>query len=70
MSLSLGPDLPDVSCAAVFGLAKSGKATVRALLERGVRVVATDSAPAEALGTLPAGANLSLVLGGHPVSLL
>lgn len=70
MSLSLGPDLPEVSCAAVFGLAKSGKATVRALLERGVRVVATDSAPAEAFGTLPTGDSLALVLGGHPVSLL
>ncbi len=70
MSLSLGPDLPEVSYAAVFGLAKSGKATVRALLERGVRVVATDSAAAEALGTLPTGEGLSLVLGGHPASLL
>ncbi|MHB8798192.1 MAG: UDP-N-acetylmuramoyl-L-alanine--D-glutamate ligase [Thermoanaerobaculia bacterium] len=70
MSLSLGPDLSEVARAAVFGLAKSGKATVRALLERGVRVVGTDSAPAEALGTLPAGENLSLVLGGHPVSLI
>lgn len=70
MSLSLGPDLPEVSYAAVFGLAKSGKATVRALLERGVRVVATDSAAAEALGTLPTGDALSFVLGGHPASLL
>ena len=70
MSLSLGPDLPEVARAAVFGLAKSGKATVRALLERGVAVVATDSAPAGALGELPADDRLDLVLGGHPVSLL
>jgi UDP-N-acetylmuramoylalanine--D-glutamate ligase len=70
VSLSLGPDLPEVSRAAVFGLAKSGLATVRALLERGVHVVATDSAPAEKLGALPAGEDLDLVLGGHPPSLL
>ena len=70
MSLLLGPDLPDVSRAAVFGLAKSGKATVRALLERGVRVVGTDAAPAEKLGELPSDERLELVLGGHPASLL
>lgn len=70
MSLSLGPDLPEVSRAAVFGLAKSGKATVRALLERGVTVVGTDSALAETLGALPSDERLGLVLGGHPVSLL
>jgi len=70
MSLSLGPDLPEVSRAAVFGLAKSGLATVRALLSRGVSVVATDAAPAEKLGALPADERLDLVLGGHPPSLL
>ncbi len=70
MSLSLGPDLPEVSRAAVFGLAKSGLATVRALLARGVSVVATDAAPAEKLGTLPSDERLELVLGGHPPSLL
>ena len=70
MSLQLGPDLPDVSRAAVFGLARSGLATVRALLDRGVSVVATDAAPAEKLGALPADERLELVLGGHPASLL
>ncbi len=70
MSLSLGPDLPEVSRAAVFGLAKSGQATVRALLERGVSVVGTDAAPAEKLGELPSDERLELVLGGHPPSLL
>lgn len=70
MSLLLGPDLPEVSRAAVFGLAKSGLATVRALLARGVRVVATDAAPAEKLGPLPSDDRLELVLGGHPLSLL
>ncbi len=70
MSLSLGPDLPEVSRAAVFGLAKSGLATIRALLSRGVSVVATDAAPAEKLGAFPADERLELVLGGHPPSLL
>ncbi len=70
MSLSLGPDLPEVSRAAVFGLAKSGLATVHALLARGVTVVATDSAPAEKLGALPEDGRLELVLGGHPSSVL
>ena len=70
MSLLLGPDLPEVSRAAVFGLAKSGLATVRALLARGVQVVATDAAPAEKLGTIPEDGRLELVLGGHPLSLL
>ena len=70
MSLSLGPDLPEVSRVAVFGLAKSGLATVRALLERGVSVVATDSSPAEKVGALPEDELLETVLGGHPVSLL
>ncbi len=70
MSLSLGPDLPEVSRVAVFGLAKSGLATVRVLLERGVSVVATDAAPAEKLGTLPSDERLEAVLGGHPPSLL
>ena len=70
MSLALGPDLPEVSRAAVFGLAKSGLATVRALLDRGVSVVATDASPAEKLGALPSDERLELVLGGHPLSLL
>ncbi len=70
MSLLLGPDLPEVSRAAVFGLAKSGLATVGALLARGVSVVATDAAPAEKLGPLPQHERLELVLGGHPLSLL
>jgi len=70
VTLSLGPDLPEVSRAAVFGLARSGVATAQALLERGVSVVATDSAPAEKLGALPEAEGLELVLGGHPASLL
>lgn len=70
VSLSLGPDLPEVSRAAVFGLAKSGLATIRALLSRDVTVVATDAAPAEKLGAFPADERLELVLGGHPASLL
>ena len=70
MSLALGPDLPEVSRAAVFGLAKSGRATVRALLDRGVSVVATDAAQAETLGALPSDERLELVLGSHPPSLL
>jgi UDP-N-acetylmuramoylalanine--D-glutamate ligase len=70
VSLLLGPDLPEVRRAAVFGLAKSGQATVRALLERGVSVVGTDAATAEKLGTLPSDPRVDLVLGGHPPSLL
>lgn len=70
MSLLLGADLPELSRAAVFGLAKSGQATVRALLERGVSVVGTDAAGAEKLGALPSDPRLTLVLGGHPPSLL
>ncbi len=70
MSLSLGPDLPAIACAAVFGLARSGRATVEALLARGVAVVATDVKAREELGDLPEREGLTYVLGGHPESLL
>ncbi len=70
MSLSLGPDLPEISRAAVFGLARSGRAAVQALLERGAEVVATDLKTAEELGDLPGAPGLSYVLGSHPESLL
>jgi UDP-N-acetylmuramoylalanine--D-glutamate ligase len=70
MSLSLGQDLPEVGKAAVFGMALSGRASVEALLDRGVAVVATDEKPAEALSPLPRHDALTLVLGGHPESLL
>jgi UDP-N-acetylmuramoylalanine--D-glutamate ligase len=70
MTLSLGPDLPEIRVAAVFGLARSGRAAVNALLERGVEVVATDAKGAAELGDLPARDGLAYVLGGHPESLL
>ena len=49
MTLSLGPDLPEIRSAAVFGLARSGRAAVAALAERGVEVIGTD-AKADARG--------------------
>jgi UDP-N-acetylmuramoylalanine--D-glutamate ligase len=70
MSLLLGPDLPEIRRAAVFGLARSGRAAVNALLERGVEVVATDAKPAEQLPDLVAADGVTYVLGGHPESLL
>ncbi|HSB36952.1 MAG TPA: UDP-N-acetylmuramoyl-L-alanine--D-glutamate ligase [Thermoanaerobaculia bacterium] len=70
MSLSLGPDLPEIRRAAVFGLARSGRAAVEVLLERDVEVVATDTKTAEQLPGLPARPGLTYVLGGHPASLL
>ena len=70
MSLLLGPDLPEIRRAAVFGLARSGRAAVAALLERGVEVVATDAKPADQLPDLVARDGLTVVLGGHPESLL
>ncbi|MBL8113312.1 MAG: hypothetical protein JNK60_10535, partial [Acidobacteria bacterium] len=45
-ALSIGPDLPEISRAAVFGLARSGRATLEALAGRGVEVVGTDAKPA------------------------
>lgn len=70
MSLSLGPDLPEVARAAVFGLARSGRAAVEALRTRGVEVVATDLRTREELGDLPEAGGVRYVLGSHPESLL
>ena len=70
MSLSLGPDLPGIAKAAVFGLARSGRAAVEVLLSRGVEVVATDARRREELGDLPDRDGVRYVLGGHPESLL
>lgn len=68
--LSIGPDLPDLSRVAVFGLARSGRATLAALRARGVEIVATDAKGREELGDLPADDGVRFVLGGHPESLL
>ncbi len=68
MTLSLGPDLPEIRSAAVFGLARSGRAAVAALAERGVEVIGTDAkADLEGLTECP---GVRYVLGGHPESLL
>ncbi|MGZ6988801.1 MAG: UDP-N-acetylmuramoyl-L-alanine--D-glutamate ligase [Thermoanaerobaculia bacterium] len=68
MTLSLGPDLPEIRSAAVFGLARSGRAAVAALAERGVEVTGTDvKADPEGLARRP---GVRYVLGGHPESLL
>jgi UDP-N-acetylmuramoylalanine--D-glutamate ligase len=68
MTLSLGPDLPEIRSAAVFGLARSGRAAVTALVERGVEVVGTDAKPD--LAGLAERPGVRYVLGGHPESLL
>jgi UDP-N-acetylmuramoylalanine--D-glutamate ligase len=68
MTLPLGPDLPEIRSAAVFGLARSGRAAVTALLERGVEVVGTDAKPG--LAGLAEHPGVRYVLGGHPESLL
>ena len=68
MTLSLGPDLPEIRSAAVFGLARSGRAAVAALQERGVEVVGTD-AKADLTG-LAERPGVRYVLGGHPDALL
>ena len=70
MTLDVGPDLPGIRTAAVFGLARSGKAAVTALAERGVAVVGTDAKGAAELGDLPAAPGVTWELGGHPPSLL
>jgi UDP-N-acetylmuramoylalanine--D-glutamate ligase len=70
MSLSLGPDLPEIARAVVFGLARSGRAAVEALLARGVEVVATDVRTRPELGDLPERPEVTYALGGHPESLL
>jgi UDP-N-acetylmuramoylalanine--D-glutamate ligase len=68
MTLSLGPDLPEIRAAAVFGLARSGRAAVAALAERGVEVTGSDAkADLEGLVERP---GVRYVLGGHPESLL
>lgn len=69
-ALSLGPDLPDVSRAAVFGLARSGRAAVEALALRGVHVIGTDVKGAEELSGLPEHENVLYALGGHPDTVL
>ncbi|KAA0254546.1 UDP-N-acetylmuramoyl-L-alanine--D-glutamate ligase [Acidobacteria bacterium ACD] len=66
MSLSLGPDLPDVSRAAVLGLARSGRATIEALLSRGVAVSASDTKGEGEIEPVPPREGLVLALGGHP----
>ena len=68
MTLSLGPDLPEIRSAAVFGLARSGRAAVAALQERGVEVVGTDTKPD--LTGLIERPGVRYVLGGHPDALL
>ncbi len=68
MTLSLGPDLPEIRSAVVFGLARSGRAAVAALAERGVEVTGTD-AKADLEG-LAERSGVRYVLGGHPESLL
>ena len=70
MSVDVGPDLPEIRSAVVFGLARSGKAAVTALAERGVAVVGTDAKGAAELGDLPALDGVRFELGGHPPALL
>jgi UDP-N-acetylmuramoylalanine--D-glutamate ligase len=68
MRLSIGADLPELSRVAVLGLARSGLASVEALLARGVEVVASDlRAEVPGLGVCD---GLIPVLGSHPESLL
>jgi UDP-N-acetylmuramoylalanine--D-glutamate ligase len=70
MTLNVGPDLPEIRAAAVFGLARSGKAAVTALAERDVAVVGTDAKGEADLGDLPTLEGVRWELGGHPASLL
>ncbi len=70
MSVDVGPDLPEIRAAAVFGLARSGRATVTALAERGVTVVGTDAKSASELGELPVIPGVRFELGAHPASVL
>lgn len=70
MSVDVGPDLPEIRTAAVFGLARSGRAAVTALAERGVAVIGTDTKDAAGLGDLPALDGVRWELGSHPLSLL
>jgi UDP-N-acetylmuramoylalanine--D-glutamate ligase len=68
--IDLGADLPRVRRAAVFGLARSGRAAVAALAERGVLVTGTDARPEPEAGPLPAGPLVRYELGGHPPGIL
>ncbi len=70
MSLSIGPDLPELSRVAVLGLARSGRATIDALARHGVEVVASDAKERDGLDPLPEREGVTYVLGGHPESLL
>jgi UDP-N-acetylmuramoylalanine--D-glutamate ligase len=70
MTLSLGPDLPEIAKAAVIGLARSGCAAVEALADREIEVVGTDAKAAEELGDLPARPGVTYALGGHPENVL
>jgi UDP-N-acetylmuramoylalanine--D-glutamate ligase len=70
MALSIGPDLPDITRAAVFGLARSGRAALEVLVDRGVEAVGTDRKSAQELGGLPERDGARYVLGSHPESLL
>ncbi len=70
MTLSIGPDLPELSRVAVLGLARSGRATIDALARHGVEVIASDAKERDALDPLPEREGVSYVLGGHPESLL
>jgi UDP-N-acetylmuramoylalanine--D-glutamate ligase len=70
MTLSIGPDLPEITKVAVIGLARSGRAAVEALADRDVEVVGTDARTAEALGDLPARPGVTYALGGHPETVL
>ena len=69
MSLSLGHDLRELSRVAVLGLARSGRASVEALLARGVAVIASDVRTGADV-ELPSRPGLTTVLGSHPESLL
>lgn len=57
----------------IVGLGQEGTALAAYLTRHGFRVTVTDAQPAEKLGSIPAtlaAAGASLVLGGHPLSLL
>lgn len=70
MTLSIGPDLPELSRVAVLGLARSGRATIDALARHGVEVIASDAKERDALDPLPERDGVTYLLGGHPELLL
>ena len=70
MGLMLGDDLPEVSRALVVGLARSGRAAVEVLLSHGVEVVANDASPVGEIEPPAQRDGLTVVLGGHPESVL